>query len=489
MKKILLLLSLSFVGFLGLKAQRIVDIQHQETITQDELAQRFFGFPIKNGIEAFKILYETLDTDGSTIDTASGLLVLPLTEVQDQQFPFLAYQHGTAASREGVPSNIENGERLLIYYFGGQGYHTTAADYLGLGDSKRAIHPYVHADSEASAGIDLVKAARSYLEQEGISYNDQLFITGYSQGGHAGMAMHRALNNDPIEGLEVTAGSHMSGIYNVSGDLITGAISEQVYMFPSYVVWIMVGYQTVYGNLYNDLSEIFRPEFVEDISGFVDGTITRGALNGLLIETLETNYGASIPRFLFTESFLENLDNPTDSPIIQALRDNDLYDWIPNSPMRMMYCMADEQVNFTNSVFTDSIMNANGASDVLAIDVNSAADHGGCVIPATFETVLFFEQFAERPLILSTQNIDPALQFRISPNPATSYLQLKFNNASTKFQRYQLRLQSIHGQTVVEKTTENLENFRFEVNEIPSGLYLINVQSENGFWTEKVFIN
>ena len=286
----------------------------------------------------------------------------------------------------------------------------------------------------------------------------------------------------------MAAGSHMSGIYNMTGELLSASNSEDVYLFPSYVAWIIVGYQSVYGNLYNDLSEVFLPPYAPLVQGFVDGTTTRSDLNGLLIDELVKNAGASIPRFLFTDSFLASFEEDPNGPFQTALRDNNLFDWIPNSPMRMMYCMADDQVAFTNSTFTDSVMNANGAMDVLAVDVNSNADHGGCVIPATFATVIFFDQFANRDIISSTIDLDSELSFKVQPNPATDYIILSFNNTFATVQDYQLRLINYNGQTVATQQTNNLQNFRFPLNELSSGLYLMQVQSENGFWTEKILI-
>ncbi|MFK7978659.1 MAG: T9SS type A sorting domain-containing protein [Saprospiraceae bacterium] len=486
MKKNLLLLI--FLGlFSQVFSQKIVDIELQQSLTKDQLGALFFGFSVNNGVEAYKVLYETMDTDG-TIDTASGLMVLPIPEIENQQFPFLAYQHGTASNRNAVPSNMDAGERTLIYYFAGQGYYTTAADYLGLGESRRTIHPYVHAATEASAAIDLVAAAKTYVDEQKLLNSGQLFITGYSQGGHAGMAMHKALNETGVAGLTVAAGSHMSGIYNMTGELLSASLSEDVYQFPSYVVWIIVGYQSVYGNLYNELSEIFLPPYVPLIQGFLDGTTTRGELNELLVAELEKNHGASIPKFLLTDTFSASFEGDANGPFQTALRDNNLFDWIPNSPMRMMYCMADDQVAFTNSTFTDSVMNANGAMDVLSVDVNSTADHGGCVIPATFATVIFFDQFVNRDIISSTKDLDLELSFKVQPNPATDYIILNFNNTFANVQDYQLRLINYNGQTVATQQTNNLQNFRFPLNEISSGLYLMQVQSENGFWTEKILI-
>jgi len=458
MKKYLLLLTLIMLCH-SLRSQKIVNMELQETLTKEELSALFFGFGVNNGIEVYKMLYETPDTDG-TLDTASGLFIIPITD-ENQQFPFLAYQHGTSSSRNAVPSNMENGERTLVYYFAGQGYYTTAADYLGLGDSRRLIHPYIHAATEASAAIDLVKAAKSYTDEQNLLNSGQLFITGYSQGGHAGMAMHRELNNSTIDGLEVAAGSHMSGIYNVSGELLTASLSDEVYLFPSYLAWLIVGYQSVYGNLYNELSDIFAPAYASLVQDFIDNVITRAELNALL---------------------------DANDPFQIALRDNDVFDWVPNSPMRMIYCMADDQVAFTNSTFTDSVMNANGAADVLAVDINSAADHLGCVIPATFASNSFFEQFANRSILSSTKDLDLSLAFRVQPNPATDYLTLNLTAPNSSFQTYQLRLINLNGQTVAQRQTNNLQNFHFPLNEISGGLYLMQVQSENGFWTEKILI-
>jgi pimeloyl-ACP methyl ester carboxylesterase len=488
MKKILTLFPFILLSF-HLFGQKIIEMTMQESLTKAEIDARLGAFTVKHGIETYKILYETADTDGS-LDTASGLLVLPVQESETLNFPFLAYQHGTASSREAVPSNQENGERLLIYFFAGQGYNVTAADYLGLGASTRKVHPYLHADTEASAAIDLVKAAKAYLEEEKISYSKQLFISGYSQGGHAAMAMHKTLATNPIAGLEVTASSPMSGIYNMDGELIKASLSEAVYQYPSYLVWIILSYQSVYGNIYQDLDEVFKEAYVKEIDGFEKDIITRGELNGLLVTELEKNHDASIPRYLLKENFIEAFENDPESPLRIALQKNNLYDWVPATPTRMMYCTADDQVAFTNSTFTDSIMNANGAADVMSMDVNPSANHGGCVVPATLATFIFFEGFANRSSIVSSnKTLNTALQFNIQPNPANQYLSLNFNQVDHQQHSYKVRIMDMAGIIHQERTLNNLQNIQFQLNEISSGLYIIQVESEKGFWTEKFIVN
>ena len=483
MKKTLLSIILSCL-FVQAYSQNLVEATLVETRSQAELNLIFtlIGASANNGGEAYKILYETPDTDG-TIDTASGLVILPILDNSIPK-PFLTYQHGTSADRENVPSRLPQ-EALLVYFFAAQGYISMAPDYLGLGDSRRAIHPYVHADTEASAGIDLLRATRQFLDSEGIAYNDQLFLTGYSQGGHASMAMHREIETNLSDEFTVTAASHMSGPYNLSADVIGSTSIDRVYDFPSYVVWLFVGYQSVTGDLYTDLSTVFLPEFIESVEQFANGTLTRAALNDILINQLTELHGASFPNRMFTESFLSDLRNNPSSPARIALEDNDVFGWVPTTPTQLLYCMSDEQVVFTNATFTDSIMNANGAPSVTSIDINSDFNHGECVIPATANTAAFFAQFLEGS-VTSTTNIDPSLAFKISPNPATQFIRIDFPQSATDVTNIQVI--NLQGQLVQERVIDVPNTVAIDMTNQPNGLYLVRVQSENGFWVEKVMI-
>ncbi|MEL7162505.1 MAG: lipase family protein, partial [Bacteroidota bacterium] len=137
----------------------------------------------------YKITYTTTDAFGQP-DTATGLLSLP--DQNELVLPLALYNHGTVEARDKVPSVEGVLERFLIGGFAGNGFIVLAPDYLGLGDSD-GIHPYLHADTEASAGRDMIIAVRKWLDEQDIAENGQLFLTGYSQGGHASMALHREL--------------------------------------------------------------------------------------------------------------------------------------------------------------------------------------------------------------------------------------------------------------------------------------------------------
>lgn len=88
-----------------------------------------------------------------------------------------------------------------------------------LPKSTYSYHPYLHADSEATSVIDSIRAARNVAALQGFGLSGKVMLTGYSQGGHASMATHRAIERDMPGEISVVAGAHLSGPYNLSGSL------------------------------------------------------------------------------------------------------------------------------------------------------------------------------------------------------------------------------------------------------------------------------
>jgi pimeloyl-ACP methyl ester carboxylesterase len=124
----------------------------------------------------------------------------------------VAYLHGTSVSFYDAPSNPsvagqleERGESFdgppSSAIFAGAGFIDAAPDYLGLGDSTVPRHRSFHAATEASSSVDLLAASREVLRSLRVRRGDQLFTFGFSQGGHAALALQRALERR----VEVTA--------------------------------------------------------------------------------------------------------------------------------------------------------------------------------------------------------------------------------------------------------------------------------------------
>jgi dienelactone hydrolase len=136
------------------------------------------------------------------------------------------------------------GEGQVGLLFAGLGYVAFLPDYLGLGLTSRGFHPYVHAASEAWAALDMLRAGDQFCQQLQVAVNAQLFITGYSQGGHGAMALHRAIEKDPSNEFTVTAAAPLSGPYSISGVMRNLILTDTVYYDPAYIPNTALSYQT-----------------------------------------------------------------------------------------------------------------------------------------------------------------------------------------------------------------------------------------------------
>lgn len=317
-------------------------------------------------VDLYKVRYITTNPVDNEPIEASGALAVP--RGLSCPVPLASYQHGTIAEKEDVPSR-NNNEANIGKVFSSSGYVVCMPDYIGLGDSP-GLHPYVHAKSEADAAIDLLRAARQLQDSLDFNLNDQLFIFGYSQGGHATMALHKEIEqNHPFE-FTVTCSAPMSGPYDLSGVQAEVITSENVYPTPGYLPYVVLSYQSVYGNLYNSLDEAFLPPYDTLLPELFNGTYSMGYINDQVPQ---------IPNQMLVEGQLDDFETNPDNPIRLALEDNDLWDWTPQAPLRIMYCDGDDQVNYQNSVKAYERYVENGAPNVQFFNFGPF-NHSGCVL-------------------------------------------------------------------------------------------------------------
>ncbi|MCB0643190.1 MAG: T9SS type A sorting domain-containing protein [Phaeodactylibacter sp.] len=469
MKKILLPALLLCSMLTALQSQELVEAEFLVSYTKTDLQNQFGSF-IEYGADLYRVLYTTQDVHGVP-DTASGLLVVPNQD--GLSYPLLCYQHGTVNSREDVPFHLQGGYQLALV-FGAMGYITTAADFLGLGEA-RGFHPYVHADSEAWAAVDMLYAAGDFMDQQGIAYHNQLFLTGYSQGGHASMALHRLIEDAYADEFELAAASHMSGPYDISGAMVEFTLGDTEYFFPGYLANVALSFQTVYG-IYDDLYDFFKTEYADKIQQYYEEQITLSDVNDFMITKLTQDYGGSIPKYMLQDSILNALLNDPTHPASQALAANDVFDWTPAAPTRIVYCQADDQVYYRNSVVADSVMKENGALLVDRVNVNANADHGGCVEPAANFTLIFFS-FLQDVVDLVDVEAQQTFEAQLSlhPNPATDWLQVEVRAWPTPELSYQIL--DLSGKVVATGSSNASAVFQIHISHLPEGLYAIQLNN------------
>ena len=469
MKRWILALTLMVAGQC-LTAQTLIGYEFVRTYTRGEidLTASLLGFAYKadNGVDIFRVLYHSTGSDG-TMDTLSGMVAIPSERVTP--LPMLLFQHGTTDGRYDVPSTGELFNVLLELGFAGKGFVVSSADYVGLGVS-RGFHPYVHAETEASAGIDMAFAAQEVCGMEQVDLSDYFFVSGYSQGGHASMAAHRELQRrgGPIN---VTGSAPMSGPYSISTEMKSLILSDEEYFTSAYLPYVLAGFQTVYGNLYQEYSEVYREPYASIIrEEFAKPDYSITFLSDTLNATLLQLEGAVRPKRIYQDSILDGVANNPDHRINVALRANDVYDWAPEVPMRLFYCEADEQVVYTKSLFADSVMTLRGAPDVHAVSVGSQFTHRACAPYAMGAAIDFFKGLMTTP----TDNFAEDAQWLVYPVPADDHIMIEVSGDRSGSRVEVLDLSGkLMDQFVMGSGTTSRS-----VSALPAGSYILKIHAE-----------
>ena len=471
----LLLLFFLALNSAALRAQELIEAVPLGSLTKDQMVAQF-GSIMQYGVDYYQIKYTTSGLDGSD-QMVSGLLAAPQDPGAALAFPFLVYQHGTAGSKDDVPSFL-SAEAGIAQAAAGLGYFALAPDYLGLGISP-VVHPYVHAASEAWAAIDMLYAVQDFLSAEDRAFNDgQVFVTGYSQGGHASMALHRELEANYVDEFPVAAAAHLSGPYSVSEVMRDFTLGDDEYFTPSYMVYIALGYQQAYG-IYDNIEEFFHPNYLPAIQEYQAGMIDLWELNGQLIDQLTQDHGGSYPKYLLQDSILNALFNEPQHPASLALADNDVYDWTPTAPTRLFYCQADEQVSYENALVAKDQMIANGSTSVLAVDLNPNFGHVDCVEPAINTTFFIFGLYQQILQVSANEEILAGrAQWQIAPNPSSGLVQL----SRSGFQKEEVELQIFDalGRLQDRQSLQPSASLELDLSDLAPGCYFLELRSESG---------
>jgi len=331
------------------------------------------------GLEYHAILYQTTDALGLPA-TGSGIVVIP---VGAASLPVVSYQHGTTFERSEAPSNAESPELFAVsLIYASDGYLVVASDYLGLGISP-VPHPYLHAATEASACRDMLRASRMLCKQLNLPWGPQLFLSGYSEGGHATMALQRALEADPRHEFTVTASAPQFGPYDLSGVEFNFALQHRHSPALTLAVSnVLYAYSLIY-HPFPTLQEMFTPSYAAKLPHLLNG---RHSTWSLYLQVPAT------PRDVLNPAFITAICADPQHPVRRALRENDVYNWRPLAPVRLYYISDDDVVSPENTRIAYTTMHALGA-DVQTVDLGYPYNHLSAFRPAQVAAKKWFETF------------------------------------------------------------------------------------------------
>jgi pimeloyl-ACP methyl ester carboxylesterase len=332
----------------------------------------------KCDVKVISLNYVTPGAKGET-SNASGVLLLPTGADCTAAAPLVAYAKGTDVQKPRTLANPADSETgLLAAMYAGQGYAVVATDYLGFAKSNYSYHPYLHADSEATSVIDSIRAARNAVSSQGGSLNGKVMLTGYSQGGHASMAAHRAIEKSLASEINVVAGAHLAGPYNLSGSM---KLPDAIAGYQFFVPYLITAWQKIYGNLYSNVSDAFKSPYANGIESLLPSAtlnyttlVTSGKLPGINGETPNQARDA-----LFQSSFSSDILTNPNNPTFLAAQKNDLLDWSPKAQTMLCSGSGDPTVpQAVHQTVMKAAFDAKGLTNVTSVDVHPfiEATHG-----------------------------------------------------------------------------------------------------------------
>lgn len=333
---------------------------------------------ISKTVDVYKVIYKT-ETEGKKIN-ASGLLCVPS---ETGEYPFFSFQNGTNTLNGQAPTEyVSNPVYQFIEIIASMGYVVIIPDYPGFGESADISHPYLIKEPTVRSVVDMLYAVKEMVPEElsDLIIKDELYIMGYSQGGWATLALHKALEQDYSVDFNLKGSVCGAGPYNLN--LIFERISvNDTYPMPVYPGYIINAF-SVYDQFTNPVSDILNEPYATRLPDLYNGTLSFDQINSQLT--------TSIPD-LFTSGFLSGFTTDEKYATIRSsLTDNSITAWNTTIPLFLIHGGGDTTVD---PLSTENIYNAmiqSGTStQICKKEILPGLDHGDAVVPAMIKGIQF----------------------------------------------------------------------------------------------------
>lgn len=426
---------------------------------------------VENGVAVYKLTYHTPNTQGAN-SLATAAFVMPQTECQ---VPLVAFIHGTMFLRSDAPSDWDDdaGSKPQGYTFGASGMACVMPDLLGLGESP-GRHPYLNARVNARTTLDAIRAAREFQEQQGAPLNDQLFLMGSSAGSHTGLATARMIEEEHAGEFQLAATAGVNGPYAVNPVLRDIMLEDQVNNGGANLVYMLLGYQAAYPTLFASTASFLVNPYRTTLPPLFNGMHPVSEIISQL---------PPVPADMIPAQLRQELSTQPNSPLNVKLRENNVFNWAPQSPVRLCYCSSDHMVPPENSLMAYDSLTAHGGTQVELLEMSSSASHGVCGDLGRQNVTDWFRNLkvACNDAVGVADGPGGTGTVTISPNPLSSG-QLRVQLAGirpTAEGAVHLALVDAQGRTVQEQTGQTTST-RFEaLMDVPptlgSGLYSVVV--------------
>ena len=325
-----LLITCSSFGFTNTPSSYLVSATLVKNHTKKTLAALWkkhhvpkLAMPISNDVDIYEVIYKAPWIDSSTWINCSGIVYVPKTK--GKKVPSFMFGHGTQISKARDITD-EDAQQGICLFMAADGYLAMYPDYYGMGKGD-GQHLYQHAWSEGMSFLYMLYAVEEFKKTKNIETNGQLFLTGYSQGGHASFAAQKFIEAQHDPRFKVTATSPMSGAYDMTGE--QAKYMFQVYPRPFYLPYLILSYQTAYHIFPNpDIYTVFRPPYDSLLKGFF------GPVRDKTYDDLD-KIMPKIPSEVVIADMVEQFKTNPNFPFLERLKENNLTDWKPEAPVQL----------------------------------------------------------------------------------------------------------------------------------------------------------
>lgn len=270
----------------------------------------------RHDLDIYSIVYNSLD--GGTPLEVSGLVLIP--QGVSGALPIAQNHHGTIIPGDdgAVPSTYRGGMRgsSEMYFVGAtmasNGYVVSMPDYVGYGATAMREHPYTIHHELAEVSVDMLRATKQLMQTLSMEFSNEVFLTGWSEGGGAGLATHKYLQEKYSDEFNVKASSLFAGPYDyftfVKDIMAKRNEADDELSIYSWAMYATNNYNSSLNRATNDIWSYA----VNDQNDALD------------IPSLK-------PADIFQAGFMDKLENETDMEWVTALKANSLLEgWIPS---------------------------------------------------------------------------------------------------------------------------------------------------------------
>jgi len=333
---------------------------------------------VKMNADIYRLVYKT--SAGDSEIEASGLVCVPQTP---GTYPVLSFQNGTNTLYDNAPSLYPtNPYYELVEIIASMGFIVVIPDYPGFGTSEDVPHPYLVKEPTVKSITDMFRAVGEAAGNmfPGVAVKNEYYLMGYSQGGWATLALHKALETEYSSEFSLKASVCGAGPYSMTNVFI-GIINSTVYHSPSYLCYIINAYSK-YNQFTNPVTDILKEPYATRLTGLYDGSKSLSEINSNLNDTISA---------LFTPAFLSGYaisDNY--ASLRQSLVNNSIIAWHTYKPIFFGHGGSDTQVNVTSTENIYSAMISAG-TDAGSLEkvIYPGLDHGDALLPCVTDGLLF----------------------------------------------------------------------------------------------------